>query len=135
MNTTPTGLPLYAGWDNFIYPVFPFRLCQPIELLVNLPLVEQSADWHKPDLTLRPMQERYTVKNEPGKQLLVAYPTTAFFGSSSDSTSRFVPLYIASIMALLYSASWKGEVSSSTASSVSKSCLSFGSCRLCTSTD
>jgi len=89
-------------WNNLIDSVLTFYSCEPVELFVNLPLVEQVTDWHQPGLLLGPMEERYTIKNQSGKQLFVAYPTCAFFeGSSSLSTFRFVPLYMASMMAFL----------------------------------
>ena len=78
------------------------RFCQTIKLLIYLPLVEQMTQRHKPDLPLGPVQQSHAVKNQPGKQLLVAYPTCAFFeDSSSLSILRFVPLNIASIMQFL----------------------------------
>ena len=78
------------------------RFCQTIKLLIYLPLVEQMTQRHKPDLQFGPVQQSDAVKNQPGKQLLVAYPTCAFFeDSSSLSILRFVPLNIASIMQFL----------------------------------
>jgi len=60
------------------------------------------------------------VIKEPGKQLFVAYPAAVFFESSSLSILRFVPLYMASVIAALYSARSEGTVRSSTSSSVSR---------------
>ena len=78
------------------------RFCQTVKLLIYLPLVEQMTQRHEPNLPLRPVQKSYAVKNQPGKQLLVAYPTDTFFeDSSSLSILRFVPLNIASIMQFL----------------------------------
>ena len=68
-------------------------------LFIHLPLVEQSAKRHEPDLTLCSSQQGHAVKEQPGKQLLVACPVYAFFdGSGSLSTKRFVPLNIDSII-------------------------------------
>jgi hypothetical protein len=73
-----------------------------MELFENLPLVEQVADRHQPNFLLRAVEEGDAIKNQSGKQLLVIYPTGAFFeGSSSLVTFRFVPLYMASIMTFL----------------------------------
>ena len=70
-------------------------------LLVQLPLVKQMTYRHKPDFVLRPVQESYSVKYEPGKQLIVAYiyPAAWFFESSSLTTSLLVPADMASIIA------------------------------------
>jgi hypothetical protein len=93
---------LDTAWYDFINVVLPLWFCQTFELLIYLPLVEQVPQRHEPDLRLRPMKQSHTVKNQPGKQLIIAYPTCAFFeGSSSDSILRFVPLNIASMMLFL----------------------------------
>ena len=126
---------LNPAGDDFINVILAFWLCQPVVLLVTLPLVEQMTDRHEPHLRLRPTEERNAVKNQSGKQLFIAYPTCAFFEFGSLSTSRLVPLYMASMMAFLYSANSKGEVRSSTDSSASSSFFAFGFCRLYTSTD
>lgn len=89
------------GYD-FVDVILAFGFCKTVELFVNLPLVQQMADRHQPDLLLGSVKEGYAIKNQPGKQLLVAYPTCAFFeDSSSLSILRFVPLNIASIMQFL----------------------------------
>ena len=91
-----------AAWYDFIDVMFTLRFCPTVKLLIYLPLVEQMTQRHKPNLQLRPVQQCHTVKNQPGKQLFVAYPTDTFFeDSSSLSILRFVPLNIASIMQFL----------------------------------
>lgn len=103
--------------DDLVYTILPFRPRQPVKLLVYLPLIQEMAEGHEPHLSLRPVQQRRTVKNKPGKQLLVpqgtfscacgtihlvAYPAKDFFaGPSSLSMYRFVPLNIASMIASL----------------------------------
>lgn len=92
----------YAVWYDFINVILAFGLCQAVKLLVHLPLVEQMSDRHQPHFGLRPTEQGCSIKNQPGKQFFIAYPTDKFFeGSSSLSTFRFVPLYIASMMAFL----------------------------------
>ena len=49
----------------------------------------------------------------PGKQLVTAYPACVFFVSGSLAMFRFVPRYMACMMAFLHPARSKGEVSSS----------------------
>jgi len=91
-----------AVGDDFVNEMLTLGLGDSIELLVDFPLVEQSADRHKPYLRFCPMQKGYAVKNQPGKCLFVTYPTCVFFpASSSLSTYRLVPSCIASIMASL----------------------------------
>ena len=93
---------LYAGGNNLIDRIFRLRFRQPMKLLVDFPLVEQSAKWHEPNFALRPSQQGHSIEDQSGKQLSVACPTDTFFeGSSSLSTSRFVPLTIASMIAAL----------------------------------
>ena len=88
--------------DYVVDVILPLRLCHAVKLLVALPLVEQMADGHEPDLELCSTQQGYTVEYQPGKQRVVAYPTGTFFeDSSSLLTSRFVPLYIDSMIAAL----------------------------------
>lgn len=95
-------LSLYANRYDFVDVILAFELCQTVKLLVKLPLVEQMSDRHQPHFGFRPTEQGYAIKNQPGKQLFVAYPTNAFFeGSSSLSISRLVPLNIASIIASL----------------------------------
>ena len=66
---------LHSGFDN------------PMKLFVNLPLIQQSAKWHEPNLALRPSKQGYSVEDQSGKQLFVVCPTNTFFeGSSSLST-------------------------------------------------
>ena len=93
---------LDSVWYDFVDVILAFGLCQTIKLLVHLPLVEQMSDRHQPHFGLRPTEQGCSIKNQPGKQFFIAYPTDKFFeGSSSLSTFRFVPLYIASMMAFL----------------------------------
>ncbi len=83
---------LYIRWYDFIDVKLTLRFCQTVKLLIYLPLVEQMTQRHKPDLRLGPVQQSHAIKNQPGKQLLVAYPTCAFFeGSSSDSILPLFP--------------------------------------------
>ena len=77
------------------------------------------------------MEQRYAIEDESGEQLSVIRPTYAFFElASSLSTSRFVPLNIAAMIASLYTARSDGVVKSSTVSSESSSCLSLGLLKL-----
>ena len=88
--------------DNVLNKIFPLGLRQPVELLIHLPLIKQMTKRHEPNFILRPTEQGRAIENQSVKQLLVIYPTTAFFeGSSSDSTLRFVPLNIASMMLFL----------------------------------
>ena len=94
--------------NDVINVQFAFRLGQVVKLPIYFPLVEQVSYRHKPDLLFRSMKKGHTIKNQSGKQFFIAYPTGAFFDaappvtlSSSLSTWRFVPLYIASMMAFL----------------------------------
>ena len=93
---------------------------------MNLPLIQEYANGHQPDIHLIPSKLCYTVIKKSGKQLLIAYPTCTFFDSgSSDSMYLFVSLNIASVMASLYPARSKGYVKSSTSSSVSSGFFSW----------
>lgn len=93
---------LYSRRNHIINEQFTPCLCHAAPLLIALPLVEEVADGHKPYLLFRPVEKGYAVKNQSGKQLIVAYPTTAFGDfSSSLSISRLVPLNMASIIAFL----------------------------------
>ena len=103
--------------DNIINCQFLFRLGHTVKLLEDFNLIEQMTERHQPHFTLLPMKQTDTVKYQPGKDFTVCYPAVVFFVGSL-STSRFAPLYIAVIMAFLYSARSYGEVSSSTVSSV-----------------
>ena len=92
----------YTVWYDFINVILTLWFSQTVKLLVHLPLVEQMSDRHRPYFGLRPTEQGCSIKNQPGKQFFIAYPTDKFFeGSSSLSTFRFVPLYIASMMAFL----------------------------------
>ena len=104
------------------------------ELLVALPQIQQQAEGQEHSFLRGKAQLGGAVIEKPGKQLGVCYPTSTFFESVSLSIFRLVPLYMASMMASLYPASSKGEVSSSTASWVSGSFLSSGCWRLWIST-
>ena len=126
---------LQSGWDNIVDGKLPFRLCHAEELPVAFPQVEEKTERRQPNLLGREMQLRRSVIKKPGEQFLVCYPTCAFFESFSLSTFRFVPLNMASMIAVLYSASSRGLVSSSTVSCVSSSCLSSGVRRLWMRTD
>ena len=89
--------------NHFINRHIPFRLRKTVELLVNFDLIEQMTERHQPHFTLLSVKQADAVKDQPGKDLVVCYPAVVFF-EGSLSTSRFAPLYIADIMAVLYSA-------------------------------
>lgn len=73
-----------------------------MELFVNFPLVEERAEGHEPDFALRSTKQGNAIKDQPGKQLVVAYPTDPFFeGSSSLSTYLRVPRNIEAMIASL----------------------------------
>lgn len=72
-----------------------------MELFVYLPLVQEVTERHEPNFHLRPSQQRHTVKDQPGKQLFIAYPAVVFFEPlPSLWISRLVPLYMAFMMAV-----------------------------------
>ena len=123
--------------DNIVDIHLPFRLCHTEKLPVALPQIEKKAERRQPHLLGGKMKLRRSVIEKPGEQFRIGNrsPTYAFFALISLSTFRFVPLYIASKIADLYSASSRGLVSSSTVSCVSSSCLSSGARRLWISTD
>jgi len=74
-----------------------------VKLLVNFDLVKQMTKRHQPHLTFATVKQADAVKDQPGKDLVVCYPAVVFFDASL-STSRLEPLYIAVMMAVLYSA-------------------------------
>ena len=121
---------LYSIRHHFVDGILPLGLCDADKLLMTFPQIQQQAERRQPHLVDFHSEMSDAVINKSGKQLLICYPTTAFFESFSLSTFRFAPLNIASMMALLYSASSSGEVSSSTTSSVSGSFFSSGYFRL-----
>lgn len=118
---------LYPRRDYVVDEILPFRLADPGKLFMALPQIQQEAKGHKPRFVHGKVKLGDSVIQKPGEQLLVAYlggsscPAGAFFGSASLSTFRFVPRNMAAITASLYAVSSKGEVRSSTSSSVSKS--------------
>ena len=81
----------------------PFRLRHAVKLLVNLNLIEQMTKRRQPYLPFRTVKQADAVKDQPGKDLVVCYPAVVFFDGSL-SISRFAPLYIAAMMAVLYAA-------------------------------
>ena len=88
------------------------------------PQVQKQTDGHKPETLCAHTHLNCSVIKKSSKDFIVRYSTCVFFGaifSFSLSTLRFVPLNIASVMAFLYAAKSRGEVRSSTSSSVSKS--------------
>ena len=95
------GFFLYTIRNNLINEYLSFRLRQAEELFVALPQVHQEADGREPRFFLRAVQMNCAVIQESGKQLIVAYPTSAFFESASLSIFRAVPLNIASVIAAL----------------------------------
>ena len=115
--------------DNFIDIYLPPRLRQSQKLPVAFPQIEQEAKRREPHLISRKVQLRRPVVEKPGEQFVIRHPICAFFGSSTLSTLRRVPLDIASMIAFLYAARSYGLVSSSTTSVVSSARLS-GSRRL-----
>ena len=80
-----------------------FRFRKTVKLLVDFDLIQQMAERHQPYFTFLSVKQADAVKDQPGKDLVVCYPAVVFFDVSL-STSRFAPLYIAVIMAVLYAA-------------------------------
>ena len=89
--------------DDLINRRVPFRLRHAVELLVDFDLIEQMTQRRQPDLPFGAVKQTDAVKDQPGKDLVVCYPAVVFFGGSL-SISRFAPLYIAAMMAVLYAA-------------------------------
>lgn len=116
--------------NNIINASNSFWLCNAVVLSMTFPQVEQKSERHQPHLILRKVQMCKSVIKKSGEQLIVRYPTFVFFESDALSIFLFVPLFIESIIAFLYSARSNGEVKSSTSSSQSKSFLLFGFFRL-----
>ena len=83
---------LYPAGNNVIDKQLPLGLCHPGELLVALPQVEEQAKRHQPNFIPGEMELADAVIEKSGEQLLVCYPTCAFFVSGSLSTLRLVPL-------------------------------------------
>lgn len=81
--------------------MLPFRFCLAFILPVTLPQVEQQAEGRQPEFFLRQVERRQPEIEKPGEQLSVCYPASVFFPSSSLCTSRFVPRYMASVIAAL----------------------------------
>ena len=71
-----------------------------MELLVDFNLIEQMTQRRQPDLPFGTVQQTDAVKYQPGKDFTVCYPAVVFF-EGSLSISRFAPLYIAVMMAVL----------------------------------
>ena len=74
-----------------------------MKLFVYFDLIQQMTQRRQPYLPLRAVKQTDAVKDQPGKDLVVCYPAVVFF-EGSLSTSRFAPLYIAVMMAVLYAA-------------------------------
>lgn len=75
-------------------------LGQTVKLPIQFPLIQQLAQRHQPHLGLRTVEQSYTIEDQPGKQRFIVYPAVPFFvGGSSLRISRFVPRYMASIIA------------------------------------
>ena len=66
-----------------------------------LPQIHKQAEWEEHGFIQGKMKLRRPVIQKPGKQFRIAYPAAVFFPSGSLSTFRFVPRYIASMMASL----------------------------------
>ncbi len=82
----------YSGRDDIIDIILTLRFCLTVILFVAFPQVKQQAERREPHLVHRHSEKRHAVIQKSGKQLLICYPTSAFFGSCSLSTFRFVPL-------------------------------------------
>lgn len=121
---------LYAEWNHIIDCEILLRFGYAAVLLVAFPKIHKKSKRHQPKLLLRKMKLADAVIEKPGKQLFVIYSAAAFFKSGSLSTFRFVPRYMASIMASLYPVSSIGDVRSSTSSAVSSAFFSSGCFRL-----
>ena len=74
------------------------------ELPMALPQVQKLTERHPPHLLLGEVEEGGAVIEQPGKQLVTAYPACAFFASGSLAMFRFVPRYMACMMAFLHPA-------------------------------
>ena len=74
-----------------------------MKLLIDFDLIQQMTKRRQPYLPFGAVQQTDAVKDQPGKDLIVCYPAVVFF-EGSLSTSRFAPLYMAVMMAVLYSA-------------------------------
>lgn len=72
-------------------------------LPVAFPQVEKQSERHQPDFIDGEMQLRQPEIEQSGKQFLIIYPTAPFFPELSSSLwmFRLVPLYSASVMAVL----------------------------------
>ncbi len=102
-NLIEKGL-IQPGRYNLINEMFHMGLFDSEELFVAGPQIEQQPEGRQPHLILREAQLYDPIIKEPGKQLIVRYPATVFFPSSSLSTLRLVPRTMASMIASLYSA-------------------------------
>lgn len=89
--------------NNIINRQFLFRLGHTVKLLIDFNLIEQMTERRQPHFALLSVKQADTVKYQPGKDFVVSYPAVVFF-EGSLSISRFAPLYIAVMMAVLYSA-------------------------------
>lgn len=121
-----------AKRDRFVNEMLPPRLADPVELFINLPLVQQVSERHQPHFFFGSAEQCDSVENQSGEEFLIGYalrPIYAFFDSSL-LTSLFVPFSKASIIASLKAAISNGVVKSSTASWSSSSHLSVGFCKL-----
>lgn len=98
------GESIKPGRNDLIDEVFHMGLFDTEELLMAGPQIEQQPERRQPHLVLREAQLNDAVIKEPGKQLIVCYPATVFFPSSSLSTLRLVPRIMAFMIASLYSA-------------------------------
>ena len=74
-----------------------------MKLLIDFDLIQQMTKRHQPYFPFRTVKQADAVKDQPGKDPVVCYPAAVFFDASL-STSRFAPLYIAVMMAVLYAA-------------------------------
>ena len=79
----------------------PFRLRKPQKLPVAFPQVHEQAKRQEPHLVHTKGEMGHAVIQKPGKQFSIAYPAAVFFPSGSLSIFRFVPRYMASMMASL----------------------------------
>ena len=102
-SNTSLSVSLQSNRNYLINRKFSFRLRQPMELLVYFNLIQQMTQRRQPYLPFGAVKQTDAVKDQPGKDLRVFYPAVVFF-EGSLSISRFAPLYIAVMMAVLYSA-------------------------------
>ena len=98
------GVPLKPCRDDLVNGQVPLCLAPAHELPVALPQIQQQAKRCQPHFVLGKTEVGDTVVEKPGEQFVTAYPACAFFVSGSLFTFRFVPRYMACMMASLHPA-------------------------------